>query len=101
MSGWENTGNIIASFLATDRSITSNNNNGSQAFTVNYIATASNIDSLIWQFSRGTPTSSTLVQEAITYEGFGPFDVGFEVFNTEDVDRRYIEDYISFFYRDD
>jgi len=101
LSGWENTGSVNASFLASNRVFASTNNTGSPTFEVNYIATASNIDSLIWQFPGGTPASSTLVQEAVTYEGFGSFDVGLEVFNSEDVDRRYVEDYIRLFYQDD
>ncbi len=52
-STWENTGNINASFISTVRSIGVNTNVGTPSFDVSFIASASNIDSLDWQFPGG------------------------------------------------
>ena len=99
--GWENTGSVNASFVTSERSLTSSINTGTPTFNVTYIATASNVDSLSWQFPGGTPASSTLVQEIVQYNGYGTFDVGLKAFNTEDQDVRYYNDYIRSFYKDD
>lgn len=101
LSGWENTGTVNASFLATGRSFASTSSSSSPTFTVDYIATASNIDSLVWQFEGGVPASSTLVQQSVEYTGFGAYDVGLKVFNTEDRDTRSFEDFIRLYYKDD
>ena len=99
--GWENTGIINASFVTSERSLASSVSTGTPTFNVTYIATASNVDSLSWQFPGGTPASSTLVQEIVQYNGYGTFDVGLKAFNTEDQDVRYYNDYIRLFYKDD
>lgn len=99
--GWENKGKINASFIATGRSLASTSNTGSPSFTVDYLATASNIDSIYWHFPGGSPVSSTLVQETVTYSNFGAYDVGLKVYNLEDSDNRFIEEYIRLYYKDD
>ena len=99
--GWENTGSVNASFVTSERSLPSSINTGTPTFNVTYIATASNVDSLSWQFPGGTPASSTLVQQIVQYDGYGTFDVGLKAYNTEDQDIRYYNDYIRSFYKDD
>jgi hypothetical protein len=99
--GWENTGSVNASFLTTGRNFASSSSSSSPEFVVGYIATGSNLDSLSWTFAGGTPASSTLIQQEVRYSGFGSFDVGLKVFNLEDSDTRYFEDYVRLFYMDD
>tara|TARA_B110000046_G_C12914688_1_gene364408 strand:- start:12 stop:1031 length:1020 start_codon:yes stop_codon:yes gene_type:complete len=99
--GWENTGSVNASFVTSERSLSSSISTGTPTFNVTYIATASNVDSLSWQFPGGTPASSTLVQQIVQYNGYGTFDVGLKAYNTEDRDIRYYNDYIRSFYKDD
>lgn len=101
LSGWENSGSVNASFLATGRYFESTSSSGSPTFTVGYLATASNIDSLTWRFQGGTPATSTLVQESVTYANFGTYGVELKVFNLEDRDTRYYEDFIRLYYKDD
>ena len=99
--GWENTGSVNASFVTSERSLPSSISTGTPTFNVTYIATASNVDSLSWQFPGGTPATSTLVQQIVQYNGYGTFDVGLKAFNTEDRDVRYYNDYVRSFYKDD
>jgi|SaaInlStandDraft_1057018.scaffolds.fasta_scaffold00346_29 hypothetical protein len=99
--GWENTGSVNASFVTSERSLLSSISTGTPTFDVTYIATASNVDSLSWQFPGGTPASSTLVQQIVQYNGYGTFDVGLKAYNTEDQDMRFYTDYIRSFYKDD
>ena len=99
--GWENTGSVNASFVTSERFLPSSISTGTPTFNVTYIATASNVDSLSWQFPGGTPASSTLVQQLVQYNGYGTFDVGLKAYNTEDRDIRYYNDYIRSFYKDD
>ena len=99
--GWENTGNINASFLSTSRSIGIPTNTGSPSFEVTYIASASNIDSLHWSFPGGiTNDSISEVNEVVQYNSFGTFDVGLKVFNLEDNDARLYENFVSLYYQD-
>lgn len=99
---WENTGNLNASFISTSRSIGVNTNTGSPSFDVSFIASASNIDSLAWSFPGGiTNDSISEVTETVRYQNFGRFDVGLKVFNLEDSDSRYLENFIELFYKDD
>ncbi|RPG61104.1 MAG: hypothetical protein CBD66_003965 [Flavobacteriaceae bacterium TMED206] len=78
-----------------------NTNTGSPSFNVSFIASASNIDSLVWSFPGGkTNDSVSEINETVTYEKFGKFDVGLEVFNAEDTDKRYYKDFIDIFYKD-
>ena len=99
---WSNTGNINASFISTSRTVGVNTNSGSPTFSINFIASASNIDSLVWSFPGGTTQDSipTNVLEEVTYNAFGRYDVGLKVYNTEDSDSRYYENYIELFFRD-
>ena len=98
---WENTGKISASFISSSRTLGVNTNTGSPSFNVSFIASASNIDSLVWSFPGGkTNDSVSEINETVTYEKFGKFDVGLEVFNTEDTDKRYYKDFIDIFYKD-
>ena len=99
---WSNTGNINASFISTSRTVGVNTNSGSPTFVINFIASASNIDSLVWSFPGGTAQDSisTNVLEEVTYNAFGRYDVGLKVYNTEDSDSRYYENYIELYYRD-
>lgn len=99
---WSNTGNINASFISTSRTVGVNTNSGSPTFVINFIASASNIDSLVWSFPGGTARDSisTNVLEEVTYNAFGRYDVGLKVYNTEDSDSRYYENYIELYYRD-
>jgi len=79
---WENEGKINASFIASGRSVASTSNSGSPSLSVSYIATAPNVDSVLWQFPGGNPASSTLVQQDVTYSNFGTYDVGLKEFDT-------------------
>ena len=99
---WFNTGNINASFISTSRTVGINTNSGSPTFVINFIASASNIDSLVWSFPGGTAQDSipTNVLEEVTYNAYGRYDVGLKVYNTEDSDTRYFENYIELFFRD-
>ena len=98
---WENTGKISASFISSSRTLGVNTNTGSPSFNVSFIASASNIDSLVWSFPGGkTNDSVSEINETVTYEKFGKFDVGLEVFNAEDTDKRYYKDFIDIFYKD-
>ena len=99
---WVNTGNINASFISTSRTMGINTNSGSPTFVINFIASANNIDSLVWSFPGGTPQNSTPtnVLEEVTYNAYGRYDVGLKVYNTEDSDSRYYENYIELFFRD-
>lgn len=99
--GWENTGNINASFLSTSRSIGIPTNTGSPSLEVTFIASASNIDSLQWIFPGGvTNDSISEVNEVVQYNNFGTFDVGLKVFNLEDTDERFYENFVSLYYQD-
>ena len=99
---WENTGKINASFISSSRTLGVNTNTGSPSFNVTFIASASNIDSLSWSFPGGkTNDSVSEITETVTYEKFGKFDVGLEVFNADDTDKRYFKDFIDIFYKDD
>lgn len=99
---WENTGNISASFISTSRTIGVGTNTGSPSFNVSFIASASNIDSLVWSFPGGvTNDSISEVTESVEYNAFGRYDVGLKVYNTEDSDSRYYENYIEMYYKDD
>ena len=99
---WENTGKISASFISSSRTLGVNTNTGSPSFNVSFIASASNIDSLAWSFPGGkTNDSVSEITETVTYEKFGKFDVGLEVFNADDTDKRYFKDFIDIFYKDD
>lgn len=101
-SNWENTGNLNASFISTSRSIGVNTNTGSPSFDVSFIASANNIDSLAWSFPGGiTNDSISEITETVRYESFGRFDVGLKVYNLEDSDSRYLENFIQIFYQDD
>ena len=99
---WENTGNISASFISTSRTIGVGTNTGSPSFNVSFIASASNIDSLQWSFP-GAVTNDSIseVTESVEYNAFGRYDVGLKVFNTEDSDSRYYENFIEMYYKDD
>lgn len=99
---WENTGNISASFISTSRTVGVNTNTGSPSFNVSFIASASNIDSLEWSFPGGI-TNDTIseVTESVEYAAYGRYDVGLKVYNTEDSDSRYYEDFIEIYYKDD
>ena len=99
---WENTGKISASFISSSRTLGVNTNTGSPSFNVTFIASASNIDSLAWSFPGGkTNDSVSEITETVTYDKFGKFDVGLEVFNSDDTDKRYLKDFIDIFYKDD
>ena len=99
---WENTGRINASFISSTRSLGVNTNIGSPTFNVTFIASASNIDSLAWSFPGGkTNDSVSEITETVTYEKFGKFDVGLEVFNVDDTDKRYFKNFVDIFYKDD
>ena len=99
---WENIGKISASFISSSRTLGVNTNTGSPSFNVSFIASASNIDSLSWSFPGGkTNDSVSEITETVTYEKFGKFDVGLEVFNSEDTDKRYYKNFIDIFYKDD
>lgn len=99
---WSNTGKLNASFIATSRNFGVTTNTGSASFQISFIASSSNIDSLAWSFPDGiTNDSISEVTETVTYEKFGLYDVGLEVFNTEDEDERYFEDFIEIYYKDD
>lgn len=98
---WENEGKINASFIASGRSVASTSNTGSPSLSVSYIATAPNVDSVLWQFPGGNPASSTLVQQDVTYSNFGTYDVGLRVSNLDDTDYRFLENYVSLYYKDD
>ena len=99
---WENTGKISASFISSSRTLGVNTNTGSPSFSVSFIASASNIDSLSWSFPGGkTNDSISEITETVVYEKFGKFDVGLEVFNADDTDKRYFKDFIDIFYKDD
>lgn len=99
--GWENTGNINASFLSTSRSIGIPTNTGSPSLDVTFIASASNIDSLEWSFPGGiTNDSISEVNEVVQYNSFGTFDVGLKVFNLDDTDARFYENFVSLYYQD-
>lgn len=99
---WENTGNIVASFISTSRTIPVNTNTGSPSINVSFIASASNIDSLEWSFPGGiTNDSISEVTEKVEYNAFGRYDVGLKVYNTEDSDSRYYENFIQMYYKDD
>jgi len=100
-SDWENEGKINASFIASGRSVASTSNTGSPSLSVSYIATAPNVDSVLWQFPGGNPASSTLVQQDVTYSNFGTYDVGLRVSNLDDTDYRFLENYVSLYYKDD
>lgn len=103
-STWENTGNINASFISTMRSVGVNTNTGTPSFDVSFIASASNIDSLDWQFPGGEIVNSDSIDgvtETVRYSRYGRFDVGLKVFNLDDRDSRYLEDFIEIFYKDD
>ena len=99
---WENKGKISASFISSSRTLGVNTNTGSPSFNVSFIASASNIDSLAWSFPGGkTNDSISEITETVTYEKFGKFDVGLEVFNTDDTDKRYFKNFIDIYYKDD
>lgn len=99
---WENTGNISASFISTSRTIGVGTNIGSPTFNVSFIASASNIDSLEWAFPGAiTNDSISEVTESVEYNAFGRYDVGLKVYNTEDSDSRYYENFIEMYYKDD
>ena len=101
-ANWSNVGKLNANFIATSRSLGVSTNAGSPTFQISFIASASNIDSLQWSFPGGvTPDTISDVTEIVTYDRFGQFDVGLEVFNTEDSDRRFYENFIEIFFRDD
>ena len=55
---WENTGKISASFISSSRTLGVNTNTGSPSFSVSFIASASNIDSLSWSFPGGKTNDS-------------------------------------------
>ncbi len=99
---WENTGNLSASFISTSRTVGVNTNTGSPSFSVSFIASASNIDSLVWRFP-GAVTNDTIseVTETVEYNAFGRYDVGLKVYNTEDSDSRYYDNFIEIYYKDD
>ena len=99
---WENTGNISASFISTSRTIGVSANTGSPTFNVSFIASASNIDSLEWSFP-GAVTNDSIseVTETVEYNAYGRYDVGLKVYNTEDSDSRYYENFIEMYYEDD
>lgn len=99
---WENTGNISAAFISTSRTIGVGTNIGSPTFNVSFIATASNIDSLEWVFPGAIKNDSiSEVTETVEYNAFGRYDVGLKVYNTEDSDSRYYENFIEMYYKDD
>lgn len=99
---WENTGNISASFISTSRTIGVGTNIGSPTFNVSFIASASNIDSLEWAFPGAIMNDSiSEVTESVEYSAFGRYDVGLKVYNTEDSDSRYYENFIEMYYKDD
>ncbi len=99
---WENTGTIVASFISTSRTIPVNTNTGSPSINVSFIASASNIDSLEWSFPGGiTNDSISEVTETVEYNAFGRYDVGLKVYNTEDSDSRFYENFIQMYYKDD
>ena len=99
---WENTGNISASFISTSRTIGVSANTGSPTFNVSFIASASNIDSLEWSFPGAiTNDSISEVTETVEYNAYGRYDVGLKVYNTEDSDSRYYENFIEMYYKDD
>lgn len=100
-AGWENEGKINASFIASGRSVASTSNTGSPSLSVSYIATAPNVDSVLWQFPGGNPVSSTLIQQDVTYSNFGTYDVGLRVSNLDDTDYRFLENYVRLYYKDD
>ena len=56
--GWENVGILNASFISTSRSIGVSTNTSSPSFDVSFIASASNIDSLVWSFPGGKTNDS-------------------------------------------
>lgn len=98
---WSNLGDINANFIATSRNLGVRSNAGSPTFQISFIASASNIDSLSWSFPGGvTQDSISDVTEIVTYHSFGQYDVGLEVFNIEDKDRRFFENFIEIFYKD-
>ncbi|MGB2086152.1 MAG: hypothetical protein ACPHUE_03455 [Flavobacteriaceae bacterium] len=99
---WENTGSINASFFSSTRSVGVNTTSGSPTFDVSFIASAGNIDSLHWSFPGGlTNDDVSEVTETVTYQNFGRFDVGLEVYNLEDKDKRFYENFIEIYYEDD
>jgi len=98
---WENIGNINASFISTSRSFGVSTNSGSPTFDVSFIATASNIDSLAWSFPGGiTNDSISEVTETVSYQAYGRYDVGLKVFNTENEDTSYFENFVDLYYQD-
>ena len=71
---WENIGKISASFISSSRTLCVNTNTGSPSFNVTFIASASNIDSLVWSFPGGkTNDSVSEITETVAYEKFGKF----------------------------
>lgn len=99
---WGNTGKVNASFIATSRNLAVNANTGSPTFQISFIASSSNIDSLNWSFPGGVLNDSiSEVAETVSYDAYGQYDVGLEVFNIEDEDSRYYQNFIEIFYRDD
>jgi len=98
---WENVGSLNASFISTSRSIGISTNTGSPSFDVTFIASASNIDSLVWSFPGGT-TNDLIdeISETVSYDAYGRYDVGLEVFNRDNADSRYFENFIELYYKD-
>ena len=99
--GWENVGILNASFISTSRSIGVSTNTSSPSFDVSFIASASNIDSLVWSFPGGkTNDSINEISETVNYDAYGRYDVGLKVFNLENTDSRYFENFIDLYYKD-
>lgn len=99
--GWENVGILNASFISTSRSIGVSTNTSSPSFDVSFIASASNIDSLVWSFPGGkTNDSINEIGETVNYDAYGRYDVGLKVFNLENTDSRYFENFIDLYYKD-
>jgi hypothetical protein len=98
---WENVGSLNASFISTSRSIGISTNTGSPSFDVSFIASASNIDSLVWSFPGGTTNDSiNEIIETVGYDAYGRYDVGLAVFNRDNEDIRYFENFIDLYYKD-
>ena len=99
---WSNVGKVNASFIATSRNLAVSANTGSPTFQISFIASSSNLDSLSWSFPGGILNDSiSEVTETVQYNTYGQYDVGLEVFNVEDEDRRFYQNFVEIFYRDD